>query len=286
MKHSMIPLRIVALLLLCGAVASGQGKYTLAYRFQPGTVYLYADTSVSKQTQEMGGQEMKISSNSAMRTRLVGEKVNADGAMSIIASFDSLKLALKMPGRDTTMVISDLLGKRTRLTVSPAGATISREIIDSAKVKGIMGSAVSMREVVRFHKFSKDPVEIGSTWKGEVVDSADMMGGKMISRAKMDYALQALAVCDGRSCVQIGFKGEIAIEGKGSMMGMDLFMEGKGKMSGVLMFDPAQGVVVQENSVTDTDMTAAVTGQQNMTIPSTANVKLSRHLISTEGGAK
>jgi hypothetical protein len=113
-----------------------------------------------------------------------------------------------------------------------------------------------------------------------------MMGGKMVSRTKMDYTVITEAVCEGRSCLQIGFKGEIGIDGKGSMMGMDLFMEGKGKVTGTLMFDPAQGIVVQESSVTDTDMTAAVTGQQNMTIPITANVKLSRRLLSVEGAAK
>jgi hypothetical protein len=286
MKRTVSMLQTAALLLLCATVTLGQQKYTLAYHFQPGSVYCYADTSLSKQTQEMMGQEMKVTTNTFVKSRLVGESVKADGAMSVITTLDSMTMAMKSPMRDTTMVMTDLLGKRSRITLSTQGAVLGREVIDSVKIKGIMGSGSSMREAVRFQRFSKDPVSIGSTWKSDAADSTEMMGGKMISRTKMDYTVLGAPVSEGRSCLLISFKGEITIDGKGSMMGMDLFMEGKGKVSGTLIFDPAQGVVVQENSVTDTDVTAAVTGQQNMTIPISANVKMSRRLLSVEGAVK
>jgi hypothetical protein len=286
MKRTVLMLQTAALLLLCATITLGQQKYTLAYHFQPGMVYSYADTSLSKQTQEMMGQEMKITTKTITKSHLLGEGVKPDGAMTVVSALDSMTMAMKSPMRDTTMVVGELLGKRTRLTLSAQGAVIAREVIDSIKAKGMMGSAVSMREFFRFHRFSKDQVSVGSTWKSDAADSSEMMGGKMVSRTKMDYTVLAAAMCEGRSCLQIGFKGEITIDGKGSMMGMDLFMEGKGKVSGTVMFDPAQGVVVHETSATDTDMTAAVTGQQNMTIPITANVNLSKWLLSVEGAAK
>lgn len=286
MKHPLILLGTAALLFLSVKGSPAQEKYTLTYRFQPGTTYLYADTSRSNQTQEMGGQEMKMTSLTTMRARIVCESVKTDGEMALITSVDSMTAALKSPMRDTTMVMKDLLGKRVRITLAAGGAVLKRETIDSLAVTGIMARGLSMREVVKFHRMSKDPVGVGSTWKSDAVDTTEMMGGKMISHIKMDYAVNGKAVCEGRSCMQIGFKGEIGIEGKGTMMGMDLFMEGKGKTSGTLFFDPAEGLLVQEASSTDTEMTAAVTGQQNMTIPISSALKMTRLLLSVEGGKK
>jgi hypothetical protein len=113
-----------------------------------------------------------------------------------------------------------------------------------------------------------------------------MMGGKLITHTKMEYVVKGKPVVGDRSCLDIGFKGEIGMEGKGSMMGMEFFMEGKGKTTGNFLFDPAQGVMVQDNSVVDTDLTAAVTGQQNMTIPISTNVRTTHRLLSIEKVSK
>jgi hypothetical protein len=286
MKNTRMLLHAGAMLLLCAAVAVGQQKVTLGYKFVPGKAYLYADSVSSQQTQEMGGQEMKIVTSAIMSSRIVGEKVAANGVMSVITSADAIVLSVKAPGRDTTMSLPDFVGKRTRLTVTPEGTVKSRETIDTVQVKGMMGSMAPTRETLRFHRFSKDPVAVGGTWKGEGADTTEMMGGKLISRAKTDYSVLGAVECRGHACLQISYKGEVVMEGKGSMMGMEIFMEGKGKVSGVLFFDAANGVVVQESSATDTDMTAAVTGQQSMTIPITAAVKVSRALVNIEGGTK
>lgn len=286
MKHLFILLAAAALVVLCATGSSAQDTSTLTYRFLPGATYFYADTARSNQTQEMMGQEMKVTTLTTMRTRLVAEKVNADGSMVLVSSLDSMTVSSKSPMKDTTMVMTDLLGKRIRLTVAPGGAVLNRETIDSVRIAGLMGRAMSMRESARLHRLSKDPVGVGSTWKSDVVDSADMMGGKLVSHIKMDYTVAGKTVCQGRSCLQVGFKGEIGMEGKGSMMGMELFMEGKGKTSGTFFFDPVQGLTIQESSSTDTEMTAAVTGQQNMTIPISQSARTSRQLLSVEGAGK
>ncbi len=62
------------------------------------------------------------------------------------------------------------------------------------------------------------------------------------------------------------------------MMGMDVFTEGGGKMSGTIYFDEKAGMLVSEDSKIDMDLTAAVKGQQNMTIPITQSGKY-RHVL-------
>jgi hypothetical protein len=66
------------------------------------------------------------------------------------------------------------------------------------------------------------------------------------------------------------------------MMGMDIFTEGKGTTSGTLYFDPAAGITVVEDSKTESDMTAAMTGQQNMTMPISSSSTTSRTLRAIE----
>jgi hypothetical protein len=257
----------------------------LVYRYQPGTTYLYADTARSNQTQEMMGQEMKITSVATSVSRMVGESVTPNGAMVMVTSLDTMVVDTKSPMKDTVMVVRQVMGKRARTTVTPGGEVVSRVAIDTIAM-GNMMRGMGMRETIKFHRLSGKPAAVDSTWKSEVVDSVEMMGGKLITRTKMEYMVKGKPVVGERSFLDIGYKGEIGMEGKGSMMGMDFFMEGKGKTTGNFLFDPLQGVAVQDNSVVDTDMTAAVTGQQSMTIPITTTVTTTHKLISVEKATK
>jgi hypothetical protein len=192
----------------------------------------------------------------------------------------------KTPMRDTTMVMKDLLSKRTRILLEPNGAVSNREVIDSMKVSGIMARSMALRETARFHRLPKDPVAVGGTWKSDVTDSTDMMGGKVVSHHQLEYTVAGTTMRGTYSCLQIAFKGDIGIEGKGSMMGSELYIEGKGKTTGTLVFDPVRGIVVSEEALTDTEMTAAVTGQQNMTIPISQSARTIHMLISVQGSGK
>jgi hypothetical protein len=58
-----------------------------------------------------------------------------------------------------------------------------------------------------------------------------------------------------------------------------LFIEGSGKSNGTLFFDPTDGLPVAEESTLDLELTIAVTGQQNMTIPQTQSMKTTMVLL-------
>jgi hypothetical protein len=82
--------------------------------------------------------------------------------------------------------------------------------------------------------------------------------------------------------VKITYTGTLTIEGKGSMMGMEMFTEGKGTLSGAWFFDPAAGITIAEEGQQETDATVALTGQQTMTMPITSSSKITRLLRSIE----
>ena len=83
----------------------------------------------------------------------------------------------------------------------------------------------------------------------------------------------------GYDCLKIDVKGTITLEGDGSMQGMKFFIEGDGDVQSTLYFAPKEGLLVAAETQTDIEMTAAITGQMNMTIPITQSQKSSITLV-------
>ena len=61
--------------------------------------------------------------------------------------------------------------------------------------------------------------------------------------------------------------------GKMKQMGMDMVMEGSGDITGTVWFDPALGLLIEEQNNTSMEMTLALTGQTQMTIPMSQKTK-------------
>jgi hypothetical protein len=268
----------VAASFLLSVVMAGE-KYTLRYSMKKGEVYRYADVADTKSTQEMMGQEMKSTSLARMTSRCVVEDVTGDGTQVLVLSYDSMTVATKSPRVDTTMVMTGLIGKRSRMRLSATGTTTGRETIDSVEIQG-MRRGGAFREAQRFHGFPDTAVSVGSSWQTKVVDTTNVMGQKMQTTIAATYTLNGTEQIGGAECLRIGYKGESGVEGKGANMGMEMYIEGKGALAGSFLFDPRRGIVVSEDMKTDMEMTIAISGQQNMTIPSTQSVTYTRKLIS------
>jgi hypothetical protein len=279
-------LSLLTVMTLAAASVFPQAPLQLKYGFEKGKAYRYADLVTSTMVQEMMGQEMKIYTTARMVSRIEVEEKREDGASVLVTSMDSLVVATKSPRRDTTMVMEELIGKRNRVVLSPLGVVESRQVLDSVKSIQGMGRSAAFREAIRFHQLSKGPVAMGGKWKTAVADTNDAMGGAMVSTSSLEYTVVGREQVMGHPCIKLTYVGESTIEGKGSMMGMEVFTEGKGKLKGTIFFDDAQGLVVMEEGQNDTDMTAAITGQQNMTIPMTQSAKVSRTLMPAAEAVK
>ena len=66
---------------------------------------------------------------------------------------------------------------------------------------------------------------------------------------------------------------------KMKQMNLDMVMEGSGEVSGTVWFDPARGLLIEDQNNTSIDMTMAVTGQTQMTIPMSQKVKTTQKLF-------
>ena len=248
----------------------------LEYKFAKGKTYLFSTVTSSNMTQEMGGQEMKMSQGNRFLLRALVDEVK-NGSAVLLVSADSAVTHSKNPMRDTTMVLTDLIGKRMKITVSKSGDILDRQVVDSVTFGGQMRGA--QRELLSLLVLPVKPVKQGDKWNLTKNDTVDQMGGKIFTATQFEFSHAGKETKLGHNCVRINFTAKISTNGNMKMQGMELFVEGGGKVSGTLYFDHDKGIPVLVDSQTDTETTMAATGQQQMTIPISSSQKATTTLV-------
>jgi hypothetical protein len=269
---------IAIAILLSVSVIFAQGNYKLEYKFQKGKTYRYGHTTNSNITQEMMGKEMKMTNASDMTIRVAVDDLTKEGNIALIVSVDSAKNTTKSPMMDTTMILNNIIGKRTKITVSKIGAVISREVIDTIKNEGMMGNG-SQRGMAQLIRLPEKEVKVGEKWNSTTIDTVESMGGKIFHTSNLEYTLTGKEKKQNHDCLKIDYTGTSSDTGKMMMQGMELFVEGTGKIKGTVYFDQKLGLVVLDESTTDNEQTMAITGQQNMTIPMSVSSKSTKTLL-------
>ena len=261
-----------AFVLLCSFSASGQEKFNLAYKLDKGQDYRYRMENTYESVQEVMGNEMKMNGEVRMVTLYQVEETDKDGIMTCIIRQEESEVHSKGMGMDTTYKITDAIGKGFRVTISREGDVLKEEALDTSKVKG---RALSLKLLghVTFRKLPENPVGPGEKWTRNKVDTTSVgEDGQTITTSATDYQFEGLEVKNGHNCAKISFKGTYESTGKMKQMGMDMYTEGSGETSGTFWVDLDKGIFITEESKTTQDMTMAITGQQQMTIPSTQTI--------------
>jgi len=275
--YSRISLIVIAML-ISASIIFAQESYKLEYKFQKGKTYRFSHISNSNITQEMMGKEMKMTNASDMTFRVAVDDLTKEGNIALIVSIDSAKNTTKSPMMDTTMILNNIIGKRTKITVSKIGAVLSREVLDTIKNEGMMGSG-SQRGMAQLTLLPEKEVKVGEKWNSTTIDTIESMGGKIIHTSNVEYTLSGKEKKQNHDCLKIDYIGTSSDTGKMMMNGMELFVEGNGKVKGTVYFDQKLGLIVLDESTTDNEQTMAITGQQNMTIPMSVTSKSTKTLL-------
>ncbi|MBA4311582.1 MAG: hypothetical protein C0417_03020 [Chlorobiaceae bacterium] len=275
--YSLTILAVIAIA-LSASLLFAQDSYKLEYKFQKGKTYRFNHISNSNITQEMMGKEMKMTNASNMTIRVAVDDLSKEGNIALIVSVDSAKNTTKSPMMDTTMILNNIIGKRTKITVSKIGAVLSREVIDTIKNEGMMGGG-SQRGMAQLTKLPEREVKIGEKWNSTTIDTIESMGGKIFHTSNIEYTLSGKEKKQNHDCLKIDYTATTSDTGKMMMNGMELFVEGGGKVKGIIYFDIKLGMTVVDESTTDNEQTMAITGQQNMTIPMSISSKSTKTLL-------
>ena len=254
--------------------ASGQDKVSLTYKMEKGKVYRYNSENTYTATQEMMGNEMKVTGDLRSILRFEVEEVKANGNISLITSKEESIVHSSMMGRDTTISMTKDIGQRTRLEIAPNGVKQSSTPIDSTSDSG--SSMLGNNEL---QTLPEGPVAIGEKWTKTSADTAKAEGDETITNVVAEYELVGKEMKNGRSCYRVNYKKTFEMGGKIRQMGMDMFMEGEGESSGSYWFDGEKGLFVADESTMTQDITLAITGQTQMTIPSSQSVNMKTTLI-------
>lgn len=258
----------------------GSDSYKLKYKMAKGTVLYYRLDSQMESLQEMMGSEVEANSKSNANVKITSEGENKDGNLTFLMVYESMLFEMISSMMDSTFKDPEgLIGKRVRKTITPYGDQIKSVELDSIKL-GLLahsGDLASAREFLP--NLPDSELKMGEKVSMTDVDSLDMLGGTTVTKAEMEFTLTGKETKLGYDCLKIDVKGTINLEGDGIMQGMKIFIEGDGDFQRTLYFAPKEGLLVAAHNQTDIEMTLALTGQMQMTIPITQSQTSNMTLI-------
>lgn len=261
-----------------GMNAHGQEKYSLTYKFEKGKSYSYKTDMNLESVNEINGNEMKVTFNGYFTGVYTVESVAPNGDISCLYTLTDMKMHTVGMGADTTITLPAEARDTTRIFYAGNGKLISSDPLDTAASKKKTGMFSNLSNSKLF-ELPKTPVAIGETWTDSRTDTTDMGSGQMITITKTDYTLVGKEEVNGHQCLRFDYKGSSETTGKMTQMGMEMFLEGTGEPHGSAWFDTELGLVIKVQSVMSNEMTMAMTGQNQMTMPMTQNVTTTQTLV-------
>jgi hypothetical protein len=271
MKKEFLKLTLIYLLLSTCGFAFSQETVDLKYNFVKGKTYVQNTQVTQNMVQTMGAQEMKILVELKSENEYAIEGVEADGNATVLISFKGMSVHQNMPGRDTTLNYKDMKDKN-RVVFSKEGKSLSSVKVDSSDVTG----TISQMDLGKLKTLPGKSVKVGDKWQDKIVENKKSAKGNpfaMDMNTDMEYTLVGKETQNGKECFKISYSGNMTVAGKGTQMGMEMFIEGTGKTGGFLYFDNKKSMVIYAEDDTEMNMNIAVSGPQNMTIPMTQTVK-------------
>ncbi len=271
MKNLFRSVTLVALLLI-SASANSQDTVMLKYGLKGGSKFLQ-ETEIHQNTvQSMMGQEIKVLGEIMATSEFDVEAVSAEGNMTVLMTVKDISIRTQAMGRDTTMRMQDSKDA-ARIVFSPEGKVISTAKVDSSEA----ASVINQLDQGRMKMLPGKMVKTGETWVEDFVDSKNSAAGTpfaLETTTHTEFSLVGKEEKEGRDCFRVTTSGTVAVSGKGSQMGMEMFIEGGGKTEGFFLFDPGTAMVIYSEDVIEMEMSVAVSGPQNMTIPMTQTSKI------------
>jgi len=270
MKKQILNSVLIAIFISFAFTSFAQDKVFLEYNLKKGKTYTNNLQSAISATQQMMGQEMKSNTVINAISELVIENVDKQKNATVKTRFISGEIKSSGSGKDTTINMSEVKDLK-QIIFAKNGKINSSTDLDTTKKRIGIPQDFSKLEILPCKE-----VKIGEKWTNAIKDST-VKGTEnpfeTQTSSDMEYTLSAREIVEGNSCFKVDFTGKMTINGKGSQMGMEMFIEGGGKISGFYYFDPKQGIITFSESTTEMELNISIAGQQSMVIPVTQSIK-------------
>jgi hypothetical protein len=232
---------------------------------------------------EMMGQNVETVTDASTGYTIEGKGLDKKKNIKTEATFTSMSMVTQSPQGENNYDTSSIIGKPFGVTFSPLGKSLEYSGIDSTMVLNLgQGGTRSVKDLFRnpLQDMPDHPVKIGDTWTQSDSVTVPQGGLNITVKTEGTLTLKGFEEQDGFECAKIAIEGTGTIDGQGQQMGMDVAIEGDIESHGTIYFAYKKGVLVKSQSESFTEMTAALSGQMNMTIPisqeSKSELKLSK----------
>ncbi len=271
------PAQIALVCLLLAGHSFAGDKTVFRYAFPNNAPLRYQAHSQIETSQEIMGSAMQTQAILDAVTRLTPVGVKKDGALTFILNNESFQAKITSPQVDSTLKNPDgLVGKRVQKTIAANGDQIASRELDTFTVPQLLpGYATDQEFLVNLPEAA---LAVGESAEVADVDTTHSFGGENISHTTITYTLVGAERLDGRHCLRLEVKGQLALEGSGAFRGTPYFLEGDGSVEGNIWFAPDEGLLVRTQNSVALEMTIAFSGQQSFTIPTTQRIEMTLEL--------
>jgi hypothetical protein len=270
----------VILLTITSHAATPEG-YGLHYRLNKQRAYRYAVTDSVHVLQEIMGMQQRVNTVARGTVTVQAEDTDNAGNLTFLMWYDTMELSIVSMIMDTTLINPiGVVGKKLRKTIKPNGDQIKSIEIDPFDVR--LGQQMPTDKEF----FSNLPHGKLSPGDAETVSDSDtlsVLGGKIVSHSELQYTLAGLEDNSGYLCARIEVSGSVALVGQTMMSGLEVAITGDGEVSATILFAVEEGLLLSSLQTNKIDMTAAISGAQNMTIPITQEMVSTVALIERSG---
>ena len=282
---------VLALSLLMGCASSkkafwGDEKtgFILTYRMDKDQALKYKITSSNQMSMEMMGQAMDMSMDMEQTYSVKSNGTDDKKNLLTTLTIDDMNYKIDSPQGLNDINLDSVIGKSLDFKFSMDGKT--EKFVGADKLKINLGQmsggetdlASLMLDVMP--DLPNKPIKVGDTWPSKDEKTIKNMGMDVKTISEMEHKCEAMETVNGLECLKIVSKIKSVMSGSGENMGMEMNMEGDTETVSTWYFAYKKGIIVKTVQDGFVESTVALSGQQNMTIPVTTEVKTELNLVS------
>ena len=257
-----------------------QEGVVLQYKMAAGRVLQYQLTSSTKEVADMMGQtvegETKTKSDFSLRPK--GQRKN-DHLLEV--TVNDIETSITSARGSLSPDMSPVKGKTFDMVLSPLGVEVDVSGAEAITFE-VAGSTRNIAS--GFKAFFPDlpgrPVKVGDSWPSSftVEDKSSTMS--ITYTIESVNTLDGFETVDGLECARISSKFTGGMSGSGQLQGMDMALTATIKGTDITHFAPREGIYVRTTSDMVREITATLSGPQNLTIPSTQTTTMEVKLVA------
>jgi hypothetical protein len=290
-QKSLISIVVVmlALFLLMGCASKkafwGNEKtgFILTYRMDKDQALTYKITSTTSMAMEAMGQAMDINMDLKQTYSVKSNGTDDKKNLLTTITIDDISYKVDGPQGNNSIDLKSVIGKSFDLAFGMDGK--SEKLTGANELKFNMGQmsggetdiASLMRDVMQ--DLPSKPIKVGDTWPSKDEKSIKNMGMDVKTVSEMEHKCEAIETVNDLECLKIVSKIKSAMSGSGEQMGMEMNMEGDAETVSTWYFAYKKGIIVKTVQDGFVESTIAMSGQQNMTIPVTTEIKSELSLV-------